>query len=296
MKNFSQIKHRIKSISDTRKITGAMETISVAKMRKAMYRCENNRAYYETIRDTVEKIVLCSGKTEHKVFAATESARPAYIVIASDKGLAGGFNHTILEYARREWQACPHAHIFTVGQICREYFAARGVQADISFADASFDPSVSQAARMSKKIYEMFMSAAIDSAYIVFTAWGEHGKMEPTTLRLLPFDRDAVVRQREPSDRDKYMFRELLFEPSAEEVLEQLFPQYLTGVLYGALLQSSACEHSQRRAAMHNATHNANELLSGLTAEYNRARQETVTGELTEIVAAANGVQDDSGK
>ena len=296
MKNFSYIKHRIKSVSDTRKITGAMETISVAKMRKAAVRYENNKAYFSAIRETISNIILYSRSTEHKVFAKSNGNRTAYIVIASDKGLAGGFNHTILEHARETVTACENARLFTVGQVCHAYFAACGIEADGEFADASFDPDVSQAAEMSERMYSLFESGQIDSAYIIYTAYGEHGKMSPEKIRLLPFDRDAVVREKQIGAAEEAALHELIYEPSADAVLEKLLPQYLTGIVYGALIQSSASEHSQRRAAMNNATRNASEILADLTVEYNRARQEAVTGEMIEIVTAANGVSYDSGK
>lgn len=296
MKNFSSIKHRIKSVSDTRKITGAMETISVAKMRKAMLRYENNKAYFETVRQTMSNIVLYSRNVEHDVFAASRYENPAFIVIASDKGLAGGFNHNILEFARAELSVHACVHLFTVGQVCHEFFESQGVVADGAFADASFDPDVLQAQEMSKRLYDLFLQRKIDSAFILYTALEGHGKMFPNKLRLLPFDRAAVVQELHKSPKEEAALQELVYEPSVEEVFDRLVPQYLTGIIYGALIQSSACEHSQRRAAMNNATRNASEFLADLTVEYNRARQEAVTGELIEIVTAANGVSYDNGK
>ena len=293
MRNFSDIKHRMKSVSDTRKITGAMETISVAKMQKAWRRYENNKAYFSTIRQTIENIVRYTKQAEHKVFSAPKDAHTAIIVIASDKGLAGGFNHAVLAYALQTVQVHADAHIFAVGQVCKEYFDARNRATDVTFADASFDPDIEQAAEIGERLYAMFRNGEIDGAFIVYTAMEGHGKMTPVAERLLPFPQDFSTEKAANGD---YVLREIVYEPSAEEVLERLVPQYLTGMIYGALIQSSACEHSQRRSAMHSATRNASALLDELRGEYNRLRQEAVTNELSDIVTAANGVGYDDGK
>ncbi|MCI8488086.1 MAG: ATP synthase F1 subunit gamma [Clostridia bacterium] len=294
MKNFSDIKHRIKSISDTRKITGAMETISVAKMRKALRRYENNKAYFETIRGVISDIILRTEKAEHKVFMQSAKRKAAFIAIASDKGLAGGFNHNILAFAEREITRSIEPHVFAVGQVCEEYFTNRGIAIDGAFADASYEPSVKQAAEMSERVYSMFDRGEIDEAYIIYTAMEGRGKMTPSVLKLLPFDRNEVLGERDENIADGRERERIYYEPSPEEVLATLIPQYLTAMIYGALIQSSACEHSQRRSAMNSATRNANELLEKLQVDYNRARQETVTDELSEIVTAANGVQNEN--
>ncbi|MCI8412739.1 MAG: ATP synthase F1 subunit gamma [Clostridia bacterium] len=291
MRNFSDIRHRIKSVSDTRKITGAMETISVAKMRKALARYENNKAYFETIRHAINDIVLYSHHVEHKVFSPSEDKRLAFIVIASDKGLAGGFNHTVLNYACEKMKDYENPHLFAVGQVAASFFVSRNTAIDDTFADASFDPSAEQAAQMSDRLYKMFLSGEIDGAYIVYTAMRSSAGMAPVADRLLPFNRESVLQESECTTERKKELHEIEYEPSPEEVLASLIPQYLTGMIYGALIQSSACEHSQRRAAMSSATKNAAEILDGLQLEYNRARQESVTGEITEIVTAANGVK-----
>lgn len=291
MRNFSDIKHRIKSISDTRKITGAMETISVAKMRKALNRYENNKAYFETIRSAINDIALYTHNAEHKIFAESQEHSPAFIIIASDKGLAGGFNHNVLRFAEEKISAYKSVRLFMVGQVANEYFESRGYKADDSYSDASFEPSIEQAAQIGEEIYALFESGAVDCAYVIYTAIGEHNAMFPQSIKLLPFDSADVIKEKELSaDKKKYL-HEFIYEPSAEEVLETLLPQYLTGMIFGTLIQSSACEHSQRRSAMNSATRNATRILDGLNLEYNRARQESVTGELIEIVTAANGVK-----
>ena len=159
----------------------------------------------------------------------------------------------------------------------------------VAFADASYNPTISEAAEMSEKLYKMFIGGVIDGAYIIFTEMAGHGKMSPKKIRLLPFERAEVVHENEVSAGEEFALHELEYEPSAEEVLSLLIPQYLTGMIYGALIQSSACEHSSRHSAMNSATTNASRLLESLELEYNRARQESVTGELSEIITASMG-------
>ncbi len=289
MKNISDIKRRIKSISDTRKITNAMETISVVKMQNALSRYESNKAYFETVRKTISNIVLFTKSVEHKAFSHVKEGKEAFIVIASDKGLAGGFNHAVLEFALTEIRNAKEPHLFAVGQMCCEFFAMRKLSADATFADATYDPSVDEAAEMSEKLYKMFSDGTIGSAYIIFTEYGEHGAMSPKKIRLLPFERTNVVHENEVSVGEEFALHELEYEPSAEEVLSMLIPQYLTGMIYGALIQSAACEHSCRHSAMSSATRNATKLLDSLKLEYNRARQESITGELSEIITAQMG-------
>ena len=283
MRNFSEIKHRIKSVSDTRKITGAMEMISVAKMRKAVKSYESNKAYFSALRKVISDIAARSKNVAHKALCASSGKNTAYIVVASDKGLAGSFNHDILAHAEKVVSGKDNARLFAIGHVCAEYFKSRDFIVDDTFVDASYDPSIMRAAEIGETVYGMFERGGIDRAYIVYTAM-QGNKAVPERLVLLPID-DCVS--------DCGRCDEISYEPSAEEVLCELIPQYLTGIIYGALVQSSLCEHEQRRSAMNNSTRNADELLEKLKSEYNRARQETVTGELMEIVTASYGERND---
>ncbi len=289
MKNLSDIKHRIKSISDTRKITNAMETISVAKMRKAMNGYDCNRAYFEAIRGMINDVLAYTEKSEHKVFLPSANKKAAIIVIASDKGLAGGFNLNVLKFADSFISRFDSPCVFAVGQMGAEHFDAKGIHVDSSYVYATFDPSVSDASAMGACIYDMFSCGKADSAYIVYTSMTEHGRTEPKALQLLPFGKSDGL---EADNSEHGYTTQFIYEPSPKEVLEYLIPQYLTGMIYGALIESSACEHSERRNAMNSATKSATDLLDVLHIEYNRARQESITGEITEIVTAANGVKD----
>ena len=280
MKSFADIKRRISSVSDTRKITGALETISTVKMRRAMGKYENNKAYFAEMRRMMADISSATPLSSHKVFSHSPCNMAAVVAIASDKGFVGNFNHAVLECAREQIEKCGAKLIYGVGLVALEYFSARGIKADDEFAAAVFDPAIEDAARMGEVLYEKFADGEIDSAYVVYTAIGEYGKGAPEVIRLLPFERSGDA----ASD-------EIAYEPSAEKVLGQLVPQYLSAILYGALIQSAACEHSVRRAAMNSAQTNATDILDELKVEYNRARQEAITNELSDIITASNGVK-----
>ena len=279
MKSFADIKRRINSVSDTRKITGALETISTVKMRRAMGKYESNKAYFFEMRRMITEISSVTPLSSHKVFSSSPCSSAAVVAIASDKGFVGNFNHAVLECAREQIEKCGAKLIYGVGLVALEYFSAAGIKVNEEFAASAFDPTIEDAARIGEVLYEKFISGEIDSAYVVYTAIGEYGKGTPEVIRLLPFERaNGTVCG-------------VTYEPSAEKVLGQLVPQYLSAILYGALIQSAACEHSVRRASMNSAQTNATDILEELKVEYNRARQEAITNELSDIITASNGVK-----
>lgn len=290
MKNLTDIKIRTKAVSDTKQITSAMETISVAKMRKALQRYDSNVAYFNKIRETISDIVLHTNSVRHRYLSNRKGKRAVFIVIASDKGLAGGFNHNVLTYAWEKMQAFEQFNVFAVGMMATEFFQARKVTVDVEFSDAAYDPTMRDAMEIMNSIVELYDQDMMDEVYIVYTKMINSASMYPDMIKLLPLSHDEVVIDRKVAVEEEYYLRELEYDPSPDAVLEALIPQYLTGVIYGALVQSVASEHCSRRAAMSNATKNASELLDDLHVEYNRARQESVTNELSEIVTAAMGV------
>lgn len=291
MRNVTEIKHRIKSVSDTRQITSAMETISVAKMRKSMQRFESNKEYFETIRHTISDIVLHTNSFINKYLEKTSGNRTVYIVIASDKGLAGSFNHNVLNAAWKEIKECDAPSVFTIGQVAREFFSKKGIEPDIEFTAASYEPSMRDAAEIAASITKLFDQNMMDKVVVIYTKMFANHTMLPDIIHLLPLEKEDILFKENLSAEQEYFLHEIEYEPSPDEVLAQLIPQYLSGIIYGALVQSAASEHSTRRAAMSNATNNASEILDELKIEYNRARQESVTSELSEIITSAMGVR-----
>ncbi|MDR2201825.1 MAG: ATP synthase F1 subunit gamma [Clostridiales bacterium] len=293
MKSLIDIKHRIKSVADTRQITYAMETVSIAKMRKAMRRFETGRLFFETIKNAIDDVVLKSGDVSSVYFGEEKSGdtRDIYIVIASDKGLAGGFNHNVLKFAWGMIEGRKNCNVFTVGQVAREFFEKRGVTVDIEFSGAGYDPGKSDSAAIADAVINLYKAGGVDGIYIVYTKMLSSTSMRPDRIKLLPFSRGEALKRLDALDAQKeYVLSEIEYDPSPDAVLKKLVPQYLRWLIYGALIQSSASEHCSRRNAMSNATKNASEILDELKIEYNEARQESITNELSEIITASGAV------
>lgn len=293
MKNLTDIKHRIKSVSDTRQITSAMETISVAKMRKAIVKYENSRYFFDSIKKTINDIICRTGDIPSLYFKETnEDSRAIHIVVASDKGLAGGFNHNILKYAWPQIEKKKHCSVFTIGQTAREFFEYKGVAVDVEFSDAAYEPDKTTAAQIADAIVKLYCGGEADEISISYTKMISSASMVPETIKLLPFSyKEAVNLRKTLSAEYEYILKDIEYDPSPEQVLEKLVPKYITWVIYGALIQSSASEHLSRRNAMSSATKNATEILDELKVEYNRARQESITNELSEIITSSMGVK-----
>ncbi|HEY8390709.1 MAG TPA: ATP synthase F1 subunit gamma [Clostridia bacterium] len=288
MKNLTDIKHRIKSIAETRKITKAMETISIAKMRKALSIFESNMVFYNRIRTVMTDIIRHTKDVDNIYLKPRKGDRSIFIVIASDKGLAGGYNNNVLVEAWKKIENIKDKHIFTVGQVAREFFQKRNIMVDIEFTHLTQDPTFFDAVNIVESVIDLYKKNLTDKVYIVYTEMINSTSMRPNILKLLPLSEQEVTKDiKEDEDKDEYYFKELYYDPSPEEVLHELVPQYLAGIVYGALVQSVASEHSSRMMAMSNATRNASEILEQLNLDYNRARQESITNEISEIVSAS---------
>lgn len=285
MKNLSEIKQRIKSVSDTQKITKAMETISISKMRKFLEMHEINVKYFEKLTETIKDIASRT-RSESRYFSEINPQKKAYIVISSDKGLAGGFNHNILTFAKQKLaEETVDTELYIIGQTGRDFFYREPFTINDDFIDIGFDPKVVETQGIAATLDACFSAGDIDEVNLIYTKTYSSSKMDSEMIRLLPL---GGMR----SDGSENGV-ETEYEPSEDEVLDSIIPMYLSGVIYGALLSSAAGEHSSRRNAMNNAASNATEILDALTIDYNRARQESITNDISEIVTAAMGVQNE---
>lgn len=293
MGNLTDIKHHIKSVSDTRQITSAMETISVAKMRKAMSQYDKCKIFFDKVLDTIDAIAAKAvdlGESKRYFVTPNPNANKLYIVIASDKGLAGGYNTNIFKHAWEQIKDIKNVNVFTVGQTTREFFEKKGCMVDVEFVDAAYKPHRLDAKEIADTILNLYNSGQISSIYICYTKLLNSTVMYPETLELLPFSKVDSIKRLKDKNLYKDDISELSFDPNPQTVLEGLIPQYLMWTIYGALIQSYAGEQSSRRFAMSNATKNADEILDNLRLEYNQARQERITNELNEIITGAMGV------
>jgi len=291
MGSLADIKYRMKGVSDTRQITKAMETVSIAKMRKAMQVYKANAEFFKKVVETINDIALHTGNVDSHYMTKRSSGRVLYIVISSDKGLCGSYNHNVLELAKNELflHDKDKVSLFTVGHMATVFFEKLGITTDVEFSQISHSTTLRNANRIADNIVMLYDMDLLDEIFIVYTQMDNHGTTNPTKLQLLPLKRNQIIDEtKKMSTEDEYYFNELEYDPNIEEVLGQLIKQYLSGVIYGALVQSLAAEHSSRRTAMSNATNNAQDILEKLTLEYNRERQASVTNEILEIITASN--------
>ena len=286
MSDITDIRHRIRSIEDTRQITKAMELISVSKMRKAIERYENNLTYFVKVRHTIKDILTHSKDLRHKYLVHRDGARTAYVVIGADKGLAGGYNKNVLELAWQHMQTREQKYVFTIGQMAREFFQHKNQTVDVEFLHAIQNPTLYDARRIASDIVALCEENLMDEVLVVFTRIESSVKQQPMIIKLLPVELDDLL---DISLTYEYN-SEIVYDPSPKAVLDVLVPQYIVGLMYALLVQSVASEHCMRMIAMGSANRNADEMLEQLRLDYNRARQSQITNSLSEIISAASAV------
>lgn len=282
MANMGDIKHSIRSISETEQITRAMHMISTSKMKKAISKFESNHVHFERVQSALKDILTHSHELSHPYIGESEGGRAAYIVIGADKGLCGGYNHNVLNLAYEYMQRSEERYILTVGQEARAFFDRRGYMVDVEFLHVSQNPSLYNARNITKDILELYDSGLMEEVYVVYTQYTSVLKQEAKVLKLLPL---SFSNLKDINTETQYS-AELNYHPSPKEVFDILVPQYITGLVYGCLVQSYASEHCARMTAMENATDNAEDMISDLTKKYNRARQFAITNETSEIIGA----------
>lgn len=278
------IKRRIKGINSTKQITKAMELVSSAKLKRARARMESARPYYETILRNIQDILTITGNIKHPLLDKREVKTSLYIVISSDRGLAGGYNAGVIRLTEGEIRKkVAESKIIAVGIKARDYFKKRNYDMVGEFTGITEEPKISDAREIAELSLSLYKNKVVDEINLVFTKFFGAISQEPQILKLLPSEEIY-----KPSEKTR-TFTE--FEPSAEEVLEFLIPKYISSSIYGGLMEASSSEQAARRMAMESATDNAEDMIEELNISYNRARQAAITGEITEIVSGANALK-----
>lgn len=281
--SMKDIKRRIKSVTSTRKITKAMELVSSAKLRKARNQLEQSRPYYETIIHSIQGILRDSQGIHHPMLENRKVKNTLYVVVTADRGLCGGYNTNVLKMVEADIQSKETAKIMTLGQKGKSYFEKRDYDILYQMSNISETPSYLEAKEIAKNVIESFEKGAVDEVKVAFTHFASNISFEPTLKRILP----AEDIGQESQEKRKAIIE---YEPSPEEVLAYLIPKFIESTVYGALIESSASEQASRRNAMESATDNADELIETLKLAYNRARQDSITQEITEIVGGAEAL------
>lgn len=280
-----EIKRRIRGINNIKQITNAMELVASARLKRARDKLEKTRPYYNTVYENIKEVLSEIDNINHPYLKSREINRSLYIVIAADRGLAGGFNSNVNRLAEREMKDIKdRAKVIAVGTKARDYFKSRGYDIMAEFIGITEEPSFQDAKNIGNLVLKAYENGDIDEVKLVYTKFISTISQQPNIIRLLPSDFSRLDEK-----KDKRTIIE--FEPSADEVLDYLIPKYIQSVIYGALIESSCSQQGARRTAMENATDNAEEMIDELLLSYNRARQAAITTEITEIVTGAEALK-----
>lgn len=281
--NMRDVKRRIKSVESTMQITKAMELVASSKLRKAKERAEASRPFFDAIYQTMAEIF--SENTFSSVYTKglNVNAVPLFIVIAGDRGLAGGFNTNVLKLAESRISECKNPPcIITIGRKATEYFEKRtDIELFKSYDGIAEHINIYQSMTIGDEIIEAYKKGKIGNVEMIFNDYVSPMLQEPRNMKILPLEQ---IDSREKRGLTTY-------EPSPQTVFEQLVPKYLSGIIYSAVVDSFAAEQASRRTAMESATDNAKEMIDNLSLLYNRARQTAITQEITEIVGGASATQ-----
>ena len=284
MASMRDIKRRKSSIQSTQQITKAMKLVSTVKLQKAKTRAEQTNPYFNYMFKTVSSMLAKSGNINHPYLTAGDSTKKAVVVITSNRGLAGGYNSNIVKLITGSEFKKEDLDIYAVGGKGSEALSRRGyhiVEDASSIMDA---PAYPDAAELCKKVLDAFTAGEVGEIYLAYTHFKNTVSQEAKLIKLLPVEID----QAELDEADKNVM--MNYEPNEEEALDMIIPKYITSLFYGALVEAVASENGARMQAMDSATSNAEDMIADLSLKYNRARQGSITQELTEIIAGANAI------
>lgn len=280
-KGMREIKRQIKSVQNTKQITKAMEMVAASRLRRAQASAEAARPYADKLKEVVGSIAAGTKGVKHPMLQTREVKKTGYLIVTSDRGLAGGYNANVL---RRVMQEIKENHkspseyaIFVIGRKGRDYFRNRNIAIVEAVTGLPDSPNFSDIKSVAAAAVKNFENGTYDKLYLVYNRFVNAITQEPTVKQLLPM-----------ADMGGAAVSNYEYEPSAEGVLEVLLPKYAETLIYSAVLEGKASEFGARMTAMNNATKNATKMIGSLTLVYNRARQASITQEISEIVAGAN--------
>lgn len=285
MASMRDIKRRRTSIQGTQQITKAMKLVSTVKLQRAKANAERSKTYFQCMYDTVSSILSKVGHIEHKYLVPGTSDKKAVIVITSNRGLAGGYNSNVVKLiTRHETWKKEDLEIYALGNKGREALNRNGYTIREDLPDVIEEPAYADAMLLSRRLLESFGKGEIGEIYLAYTSFKNTVVHEPKLMKLLPIDSEQTKQE---EDTSKAIMN---FEPEDVEALDIIIPKYITSLIYGAMMEAIASENGARMQAMDSATSNAEEMISDLSLKYNRARQGSITQELTEIIAGAEAL------
>ena len=294
MGSIKEIRNRIKSVQDTRKITTAMYMISSTKLRKARKNFEATRPYFDAISHEIKRIFRIDENVQSRYFypkGVIEDLEGTYgyLVITADKGLAGAYNQNVIREAERMLSEHEDNLLFVVGECGRHYFTTHHILIEQSFRYTAQNPTLYRAREITNVLLDKYDSGEITKIYVIFTDYQNSYSEEAEVMRLLPFHKaDFNIA---PPAWEKKVKTPFKFMPNLSEVLNNTIESYVLGIVYGALVDSFCSEQSARMNAMDSANRNSQEILNDLKVQYNHTRQSMITQEITEISAGAKAMK-----
>lgn len=284
--NMKAVKLRIKSVQSTMQITKAMELVASSKLRKAKERAEVCRPYFRTLHNTLTEIAVNNTDFSSIYAAEAKKDRHCYVVIAGDRGLAGGYNTNLFK-CMEEASAGKDYVVLPVGKKAVEYYSRKKIEILTDAFGETAEVSVGDCFEMADLLCRAFREGQFGHIELCYTNFVSMLSQQPKAFSVLPL---TDLKKEAGEDKDSAVRNLTLYEPVSTEVFDAIVPEYVAGLIYGGVCESLASELAARRTAMDAATKNAGEMIDQLNLYYNRARQASITQEITEIVAGAEGI------
>jgi len=287
MASMRDIKRRKQSVTSTQQITKAMKLVSTVKLQKARAKAEQTTPYFNAMYNTICGMLAKAGSVNNKYLSDNGSNKIGVIVISSNRGLAGGYNSNIVKMITGADMKPEDVKLYVIGHKGGESLIHKGYEVVKDYSPVMEAPTYPDAMVICEDVLEAYASGEIGQIYLVYTHFKNTVSQIPKLMKLLPAEIDeADVESTKTSNAEALMN----FEPNEEEALELIIPKYVTSLVYGALVEAVASENGARMQAMDSATNNAEDIISDLSLKYNRARQGSITQELTEIIAGAEAL------
>lgn len=285
MATMRDIRRRIRSVKNTQQITKAMKMVSAAKLRRAQAALLAARPYATAMRETLRRVASKTEDNLHPLLVKREGSRRAYLVVTADRGLCGGFNSNLVRKAVKTMQenGDDRPMVLAVGRKGRDYFRRRNYPITGDYIGLGENITFKHAQSIADAVRELYNGNIVDEVWLVYPHF-----VNPVTQR---FEAMKLLPIAAPEANEKQSDADYVFEPTPEEVLDHLLPRYLNTVVFRALLEAKAGEHGARMGAMDAASRNAEEMIKRLTLKYNRARQASITREISELVAGAEALK-----
>ena len=284
MANLKDIRDRIKSVKSIQKVTKAMKMVAAAKMRRAQENMEKARPYNHRLVEIIQHLLPSVERSMLPLLEVREVKRIAYVVVTSDRGLAGSFNSSILRKAHNDIDEFgkQNVDIFCIGKKAKDYFKSRKYNIIASYSDFWSDLNFNQSMKIGSTIVNHFLDLSVDEIRVTYIEFVNVATQATVSEKLLPIELND----------DELSHTDFLYEPSKDRIVKSLIPRYLNAQVWKYLLESYASEQAARMVAMENATTNSEDMIKNLTLEFNKARQAAITTEMLEIVSGAEALKE----